>query len=155
MKLVPNVRRFLALAPGDRRVFLQAEVLFVVIRPALRILGLRRTQELLRQITSSWWSKVVNSETPSDARRTVAVMQMAARHTFGSPNCLPQSLVCWALLRRRGIESELRIGTRKVGGEFEAHAWVEYQGQVLNDRSDVRERFATFDQAIDSAQRTR
>jgi len=154
MKLVYNVRRFLALPPGDRRVFLQAELLFLVIGPALRIIGLRRSQGLLRQIASRRWTKSANTDVPNAARRTVSLVQMAARHTFGNPTCLPQSLVCWTLLRRQGIDGDLRIGTRKNGVEFEAHAWVEYKGHVLNDRPDVRQRFTTFNQTIDPTQVT-
>jgi len=40
------------------------------------------------------------------------------------------------------------IGVRKATGRFEAHAWVELRGVVLNDSADVRERFAAFDRAI-------
>lgn len=39
----------------------------------------------------------------------------------------------WYLLRRQGIAAELQIGTR-FEGEFQAHAWVEYQGDVVGDR---------------------
>jgi hypothetical protein len=53
------------------------------------------------------------------------------------------------LLRRRGIASALRIGVRKgQTGSLEAHAWIECCGQVLNDRTDVHERFAAFDRGI-------
>jgi hypothetical protein len=52
------------------------------------------------------------------------------------------------LLRRRGIAGDLRIGVRKEAGRFEAHAWVELGGRVLNDNEDVGERFAAFGRAI-------
>jgi hypothetical protein len=42
------------------------------------------------------------------------------------------------------MATELRIGVRKSAGALEAHAWVEYQGLVLNDRDDVCQRFAAF-----------
>jgi hypothetical protein len=62
--------------------------------------------------------------------------------------CLPRSLALWWLLRRRGIAADLRIGVRKEGGRFEAHAWTEWRGTVLNDGDDVGERFAVFQRAI-------
>ena len=52
------------------------------------------------------------------------------------------------LLRRHGIESDLRIGTRKAEGRFEAHAWVECEGSILNDASTVHQQFAVFDRPI-------
>ena len=41
--------------------------------------------------------------------------------------CLIQSLVVTRLLARRSIPCKLIVGVRK-GNEFEAHAWVEYEG---------------------------
>jgi hypothetical protein len=40
--------------------------------------------------------------------------------------CLRESLVLYALLRRRGAAPTLRIGVRKSGPMLAAHAWVEY-----------------------------
>jgi hypothetical protein len=56
--------------------------------------------------------------------------------------CLRRSLVLWALLARAGEPAELRVGFRRERGAFEAHAWVEHQGRVLNDAPDVRKRYA-------------
>jgi hypothetical protein len=44
--------------------------------------------------------------------------------------CLIRSVVLMALLARRGIASSLVIGVRP-GDEFEAHAWIERDGQPL------------------------
>lgn len=44
--------------------------------------------------------------------------------------CLVRSVVLMALLARRGIASALVIGVRP-GAEFEAHAWIERDGQPL------------------------
>ncbi len=48
------------------------------------------------------------------------------------------------MMRRRGIGTELRIGARKDNECFEAHAWVEIDGAVLNDTEDVDNRFSPF-----------
>ena len=40
---------------------------------------------------------------------------------------------------------QLRIGVNQDAGEFQAHAWVERHGVVLNDHSDIHCRFAVFD----------
>jgi hypothetical protein len=44
--------------------------------------------------------------------------------------CLVRSVVLMALLARRGIASSLVIGVRP-GAQFEAHAWIERDGQPL------------------------
>lgn len=48
----------------------------------------------------------------------------------GDTRCLRRSLVLVQLLARRGISSELVIGTR-TDPEFLAHAWVEHDGQPV------------------------
>ena len=39
--------------------------------------------------------------------------------------CLRESLVLYALLRRRGVAAKLRLGVAKDGQRLTAHAWVE------------------------------
>jgi hypothetical protein len=56
-------------------------------------------------------------------------------------NCLSQSLTLSWLLRRRGLEPTLRLGVRLLEQKLDAHAWVVYDGRVLNDTQDVAERF--------------
>ncbi|HEY9302564.1 MAG TPA: lasso peptide biosynthesis B2 protein [Phormidium sp.] len=82
------------------------------------------------------------------ARAIAKLVEIASRYGLYKPNCLQKSLLLWWLLQRRGIETELRIGVRKQEEILEAHAWVEYQGCVLNDRNDVDQRFAPFAGAI-------
>lgn len=48
------------------------------------------------------------------------------------------------LLRRRRVSADLRLGAQLRDGGFAAHAWVEHDGTVLNDRPDVGGRFASF-----------
>ena len=39
--------------------------------------------------------------------------------------CLPRALAAHAMLRRRGIASQLCLGVAREGDELAAHAWVE------------------------------
>jgi hypothetical protein len=57
-------------------------------------------------------------------------------------------MTLWWMLRREGVEGELHIGARKQGTRFEAHAWVELDGQVLNDGEEVHQHYARFDSPI-------
>ncbi|MGH9678172.1 MAG: lasso peptide biosynthesis B2 protein, partial [Candidatus Acidiferrum sp.] len=56
-----------------------------------------------------------------------------------------RSMALWWLLRRRGMPAQLRIGARRTGGEFEAHAWVEMAGRAINDSNDVQTRYTPFE----------
>jgi Transglutaminase-like superfamily len=82
------------------------------------------------------------------ARTSARLVQIAAARGFYRATCLPQSLVLWWLLKRQGMEAELRVGVRKGADRFEAHAWVEHGGVVLLDDADVHERYAAFDRAL-------
>lgn len=50
--------------------------------------------------------------------------------------CLQRSAVTTCLLRHIGIAADLVIGCRKI--PFGAHAWVEVNGEVVNDKKQVQ-----------------
>ena len=149
MGLSQNFRKFLALDAESRRLLLTALVVLPFVTLGLRLAGLRRCQRWLARRTGGSDARGMTGDEQRRIQRTVQMARLAARHALGAPTCLTQSLVCWWLLRGQGIDSDLRIGTRKENGQFEAHAWVEYQGLVLNDRSDVQQRFTPFAEAIE------
>jgi hypothetical protein len=55
------------------------------------------------------------------------------------------------MIRMRGAAAQVRIGVRFASGTLDAHAWVELDGQPVNDRADVSTRFAAFDQIVPAA----
>lgn len=84
------------------------------------------------------------------AELTARMVRTAVRYSIGHPTCLEESLVLWWLLGRQGIAAELRIGVRKCGENFEAHAWVECEGSTLNRPEARHEHYAAFDAAFSS-----
>jgi hypothetical protein len=137
--------RFWGLSRAERRVLAQALVLLPLTVLALRLLGFRACKALLARLASRVTDPSVGM---AEARGVARMVDVAARHGVFEPTCLPRSLALWWLLRRRRMASELRIGVRKEAGCFEAHAWVELHGVVLNDGGDVHERFAAFARAV-------
>jgi hypothetical protein len=61
--------------------------------------------------------------------------------------CLVRSLTLWAILRRRGVESELRIGIRKMADVTEGHAWIELAGNPINEAPTVASTYVVFEGA--------
>jgi hypothetical protein len=47
-------------------------------------------------------------------------------------------------LEHDGLHPALKIGVRKQGAAFDAHAWVEYGGEVVNDNQAVKGVFIAF-----------
>ena len=67
-------------------------------------------------------------------QRAIAIAWTAKIHPL-RPKCLHRSLVLYHWLQTQGINPKLEIGWGKE--QNIAHAWVTYNGQVLNDRADI------------------
>jgi hypothetical protein len=129
----------------QRWILVQSLALLPLIALGMRLLGFKRIQTLVSSFVTAARPGIEDQAAViSRARGVAKLVGAAARNGLYRATCLPQSLTLWWLLRRRGIDSQLRIGVRKVAGELEAHAWVEFQGQVINDGADVHQRFAAF-----------
>jgi hypothetical protein len=50
--------------------------------------------------------------------------------------CLQRSVVTTCLLRSCGVRAQMVVGAQKL--PFKAHAWVEVDGQAINERKNVR-----------------
>lgn len=143
-------RRFQMRPPEDRALILHAAMILPLIEIGLRALGFQRCKQLVEKL----FVGVPPLPTlPLDlqreaALRVVRAVRSAELHGPVHPNCLERSMTLWWMLRRKGVEGELHIGARKEGTRFEAHAWVELGGKVLNDRVEVHQHYARFDTPI-------
>ncbi len=57
--------------------------------------------------------------------------------------CLQRSAAATCLLRQHGIAAQLVIGAQCM--PFRAHAWVEVEGKIVNDKPYVSELYAVLD----------
>jgi hypothetical protein len=140
--LMRKLASFQRLSCLDKLIVVQAAALLPGVWVALGTLGLQRSAALLRWISPR--RSEPEDASVAEALRIAKLIGMAARNTPAPNNCLRRSLVLWFLLRQRGIVAELMIGARKSDGEFQAHAWVQLAGTVLNDTQDVAARFPPF-----------
>jgi hypothetical protein len=65
------------------------------------------------------------------ANRIGWAINVAAKYVPWNANCLVKALAATALLRRYGFEPAIRIGVRREGAEFAAHAWVVCDGATI------------------------
>jgi hypothetical protein len=83
------------------------------------------------------------------ARKVARLVNMAARGSPVAFTCLHRSLATWQLLRREGIPCRLRLGASDRGEErFEAHAWVEFDGVAVNERTEDLAHYRPFERAV-------
>lgn len=125
----------------ERRSVAQASVLLPVVAVSLRLAGFQKTYR--------WLEGYQPTDVKVGGAPTGESVDIAARNfPLYRPTCLPRSLVLWHMLRRQGEPAELHIGVRRIDGDFNAHAWVEQGGMVINDAPDVAERFVPVDLAM-------
>ncbi|MFT4590661.1 MAG: hypothetical protein ACI8QF_004793 [Limisphaerales bacterium] len=68
----------------------------------------------------------------AEAARVAWAVEAVSRRLPMTDNCLVRAVATLSMLRRRGLPAELRLGVaREAGREFEAHAWVECEGEIL------------------------
>jgi Transglutaminase-like superfamily len=145
------LRRYRALEPTARGLLLRAAALLPLVALSLRVRGFRSTQASLQKHIVTAVSSRCDPSDPGKEERTTLTVRMvrsAAFRNLGTATCLEKSLVLWLLLGRQGIASSVRIGTRKTGQKFEAHAWVECDGLALNEPEEAHKHYAAFDEAF-------
>lgn len=74
-------------------------------------------------------------EQPDAVDHVCAAVDMACIWYWKQALCLQRSAVAACLLRDSGVPAQLVIGAQQM--PFRAHAWVEVDGQVANDKAHV------------------
>ena len=120
----------LAYHGSTARVLIALMVLVPLVDIALRTLGLRRTQSLLR-LDRAPTVAPSDSRALADAQRIAELANIAGRRGAWTNTCLRQALAVQWWLYRRGLPAQLRIGAQRVGDQLDAHAWVELDGVAL------------------------
>jgi hypothetical protein len=81
----------------------------------------------------------------SDATEQIcAAVDMACIWYWKEVLCLQRSAAAACLLRRYGVSAQMLIGAQQM--PFKAHAWVEVDGRVVNDKPYMRDMYAVLDQ---------
>jgi hypothetical protein len=102
----------------------------------LELLSLERP--LARKDFSSIYEKVRNVPVRTrplkgiSAEHLCRAIELSAALYFKQALCLQRSAATACLLKKHGFHAEMVIGVQHL--PFSAHAWVELDGHVLNDR---------------------
>jgi len=139
-----RLRRFNALPRPAKALFLRACFLLPVLTLSLRLRGFGPTQKTLQKLIPASIASLPDLAAQSVVALTSRMVLAASRHSFIQSTCLERSLALWWLLARKGIASQLRIGVRKDSGKFQAHAWVEQEGNAIGEPDSVHLHYAAF-----------
>jgi hypothetical protein len=103
---------------------------------------------LFRRDFSAIHDKVRNAPLRAPARETVTPLQVchaidvAAALYFKQVLCLQRSAATACLLKKHGYSAEMVIGVQHL--PFLAHAWVELNGRVVNDKQYISEVYSVL-----------
>ena len=141
-----RIRPFLSLPAHEKWVFVQAIGLLPMMALSLRWWGFGRVWGWLKQ-------RPLPAHDPSDndfkqVQRTAVLVHRAAKNRLFGSNCLKRSLVLYWLLKRQGIDSDLRIGVGRKESVFQAHAWIEYQQRPLHENRNLYDQYKPFDHSL-------
>jgi hypothetical protein len=145
---VTKLQRVQAIA-GGWRLLMQSSFLLLLLKPGLRVLGFNRIANWLG-IAPGNLDLQFESQFQARAEDIAYLVQGVAARLPVRSTCLARSLVLWRLLKSEGIDAQLYIGvrgTQALNDVLNAHAWIEFNGHVLNDNEEVRTTFfplATF-----------
>jgi len=143
------LQRYKAQDPASRRMFRRAALLLPLVRWSLRLRGYGKTfTSLQRRIRFHAKGTDARPEAREEVQVACRMVRAAARYSLAQYTCLEESLTLWYLLRKQGIPACLRIGVRKENEKFEAHAWVEYGGEALNQDEAMHRHYAAFEQDL-------
>jgi hypothetical protein len=148
--MLKSLQRFSALERTAQALFLRALVMLALVGLSLKFRGFDATQSTLRKKASGAKQRPASDSPDKQIALTARMVNAADRHGLVHPSCLVKSLTLWWLLGRQGITSELRVGVRKEGENFEAHAWVEREGTAVNEPEERHHHYAAFDAALAS-----
>jgi hypothetical protein len=135
--------RFFFLPYGEKKLIGQALFFVIFFRLALWLLSYGRTKH--------WMENDGNFDSNTQKIDWNFVENIARSVRLCSrfvpfATCLTQALATKTLLRKYGQKSLLKIGVAKNESErFEAHAWIEIDGQIIIGKVPRHRRFAVLD----------
>jgi hypothetical protein len=134
--VITRLRRFKTLNYSDRGLILEAAVLLAFVIVGLRIFRLQNFRGML-----AWFGPEPGQPDSDGVTRELSAAEKVAWAVNAVANIWPRVMSCLvravateAMLGRRGIRSDLRLGVRHEGdasNPFTAHAWVECKGLIV------------------------
>jgi hypothetical protein len=123
---------FLKLPSGEKKVALDALLWVIRIRIMLWMFHFSTVQNRVQKIVCNYNSTPKNTITMNRLR----IIIVAASRYVPRATCLVQALAGYILFSKYGYNTSIKIGVLTENGEFEAHAWLEYDEKVVLGESE-------------------
>jgi len=86
---------------------------------------------------------IAGKSSPFSVEQICYAVDMAGIWYWKGALCLQRSAATACLLKRHGIQAQMVIGAQQM--PFKAHAWVEVDGRVVNDKAYTPELYGVLD----------
>lgn len=144
-------RRFALIDRSQRRVLVEAAALMALAWLGLRLVRFRKSKGIFDCVVALTVARapVAPDESIEAVRRAIGAIAIRSRLA----SCLVQALAADAMLRRRRVASELRVGVRFTrqgarSGAIEGHAWVDCGGGATVGIADHQSDFGVLTAAV-------
>ncbi len=144
--------KFIRLSDRERRCLLLTILILNGVRLGLWLRPFRDLWKRVQQLSTAppSWVKLIVSQTPTVAEMIWAV-DASSWYALKPARCLARAFTLYLLMQWFGHVPTLQIGVAKPSestngaagpSKIEAHAWIEYQNQVILGQIRDLERFA-------------
>jgi len=127
--MLRRIRIFLGLSAVEKALLTRAFFWVGLLRLALFALPFQRILRLTERMPPSQSHQVKDDE--EWVQKVAWAVTVAGRWIVPDRPCLTQALAARIILRRRGVDTILRIGVKKEDRQLAAHAWLEKGGRVI------------------------
>lgn len=125
-----RLRKLLRLSAGDYQLLLKTFVLLGLVRLGLWLLPFPNLRQAIAKVSQPNPKQLQVKQV--SVGKIIWAVNVSSYYMPGGVKCFARALTTQVLISRQGYSPQLRIGVAKgEGGQFEAHAWVEIQGQVI------------------------
>jgi len=135
-----KLSKFLNLTFKDKIKTVIYSLIFHIFILTFRIFGYKKIKNLI--------DKAISTQNNSKNNNFIVNESKNIGHSVGNSlfksTCLEKSLFTYLILGMYGIKTDLKIGVSNFTEEFSAHAWVEYQGMIVNDLPETIENISPF-----------
>ena len=138
-----KISKFINLSAKERSGFIKYSISFPFFLLFYLIVGYKRTKRSIDYQIQPRIQKLKNKEDLSVRNLSKIINYSLVNNIFKS-TCLEQSLFTYYILGLNGIKCDIKIGVKKNCDKFLAHAWVENQGVVINDKFEAINNISPF-----------
>ena len=132
--MIRKVKRFVALSPEEKRLFLEAYIMLAFMRAAILTISFKRLTRSLHHSKDTIKPGALTDEQLHTAKRIGDVIKQAMTNTPWESACLAQALTAQRMLQKRNIPGVFYLGVKKDKGVAEkmaAHAWLQCDESII------------------------